>query len=57
MELYRLDAGGRYRQVSLNEGALLSTVITGFYLRPDWLWSDPLPMELDIVRELGALPE
>jgi Uma2 family endonuclease len=57
LELYRLDSGGRYRQVALNNGMLESTVITGFYLRPEWLWSDPLPMELDIVRELGALSQ
>ncbi len=26
-----------------------------FWLRVDWLWEDPLPRVLDVVRELGVL--
>jgi Uma2 family endonuclease len=39
------DTGGIYRSLS----------VAGFWLNVQWLWQDPLPDELEILRELGVL--
>jgi Uma2 family endonuclease len=55
-EFYQLTAGGRYRQVSPNaEGVYRSTVLPGFWLKVEWLWQEPLPKTLDVLRALGVL--
>jgi len=53
MDTYRLTDEGRYAMVPLEEGVCRSQAIPDFWLRPDWLWQDPLPNVLDIARELG----
>lgn len=43
-EFYRLGAEGRYEAVLADaEGRYHSLVLPGFWLKPDWLWQDPLP--------------
>lgn len=39
------------------EGIYHSLSIAGFWLKVDWLWQEPLPDELDILRQLGVLGE
>jgi Uma2 family endonuclease len=41
----RADAAGIYR----------SQVVEGLWVRPEWLWQDPLPPVLAVLRELGLL--
>jgi Uma2 family endonuclease len=41
----RADAAGIYR----------SQVVEGLWVRPEWLWQDPLPPVLTVLRELGLL--
>jgi Uma2 family endonuclease len=41
----RADAAGIYR----------SQVVEGLWARPEWLWQDPLPPVLVVLRELGLL--
>lgn len=53
VELYVL-VQGKYRQVKERNGKLASRVLPGFYLRTEWLWQDPLPNELQVLRELGV---
>jgi Uma2 family endonuclease len=55
VESYALGADGRYSLIEEKDGAVHSTVLTGFFLKPAWLWQEPLPNPLDILRELGAL--
>jgi Uma2 family endonuclease len=55
VELYRLDARGRYRSVAAEDGRLASTVITGFWLEVGWLWQEPLPKLRVVAARLGAL--
>jgi Uma2 family endonuclease len=52
--LLRLAKSGKYKQVRPQKGALISHVLPGFYLRPEWLWTRPLPKKTDILRELLA---
>ncbi|MBI5653838.1 MAG: Uma2 family endonuclease [Chloroflexi bacterium] len=52
-EFYRLDARGMYRLIDPDaNGVYRSQVVDGFWLRVDWLWQDPLPMEEDVLREV-----
>jgi len=51
-EFYRLEEG-RYRLVYPDaEGIYRSEVLPGFWLRVDWLWQDPLPPVLEVLRGL-----
>jgi Uma2 family endonuclease len=56
MAMYRLGEQGRYRRVELKEGIYRSEAVPGFWLRPEWLWQEPLPNVLEIARELGIIP-
>jgi Uma2 family endonuclease len=53
-DFYELGADKRYYPVPLCDGAFRSTVVPGFWLKPNWLWEDPLPDTLDVLRELGV---
>jgi Uma2 family endonuclease len=55
MAVYRLSEERRYQAVSAEEGVYRSQVLPGFWLRTEWLWQEPLPNELDVVREMGLL--
>jgi Uma2 family endonuclease len=54
--LLRLNAEGKYENIEAEDGKLASSVIPGFWLRPEWLWADPRPIPPDCVREIRALP-
>jgi len=53
IDLYHLTEQGGYEVVVPEEGVLYSQVIPGFWLRPEWLWQEPLPNVLEIARQLG----
>ena len=54
VELHRLGASGKYQPVLPDEnGKLVSTVLPGFWLKPEWLWRDRLPKVKDVLREWG----
>ncbi len=55
-EAYHLDEQGFYRSLFDGaEGRYDSQVLTGFWLRVEWLWQSPLPRTLEVVRELGLI--
>lgn len=51
--LLRLQKG-EYREVRPKKGELHSKVLTGFWLRPEWLWQEPRPDEFDTMLETLA---
>lgn len=53
MEAYTLDAQGRYRLLPEEEGAI-TTPAFGVALRPAWLWQEPLPDPLEVLRSWGV---
>jgi Uma2 family endonuclease len=54
-EFYQLEKG-RYRVAfSGKEGRYDARVLPGFWLRVEWLWQEPLPKVLDVLRELGLI--
>ncbi len=55
-EFYQLDAAGVYQLIAPDqEGIYHSAVVPGFWLRVSWLWQQPLPRVLDVLRELGVV--
>lgn len=55
-DFYVLAPDGRYeRQKTGPDGVYRSTVLPGFFLDPDWLWQEPLPGVLEILRVLGVV--
>lgn len=54
-EFYRLE-GERYHMAFQGaERRYDSAVLPGFWLRVEWLWQDPLPPVLDVLRQLGVI--
>jgi Uma2 family endonuclease len=54
-DFYRLE-GEWYRRVLSGEaGEYHALALPGFWLRVEWLWQEPLPKTLDVLRELGLL--
>jgi Uma2 family endonuclease len=51
-EFYQLEEG-RYRVAfSGREGRYEALALPGFWLQVEWLWQEPLPKVLDVLREL-----
>ncbi|HJT78758.1 MAG TPA: Uma2 family endonuclease [Gemmataceae bacterium] len=55
--LLRLSARGKYREVRPRRGELHSEALPGFWLRPEWLWQDPLPNPASIFAEVLSRSE
>jgi Uma2 family endonuclease len=51
VEFYRLGRNAKYQLVPTADGVYRSRVVKGFWLRTQWLWSEP-PL-VPIFRELG----
>jgi Uma2 family endonuclease len=49
---YRLSPNGAYEAVLLKNGVLHSRAVTGFWIRPEWLWRHPRPNRLKILKQL-----
>lgn len=49
---YSLGGDGVYHEIIETEGRVCSVAVPGFYLRPDWLWQEPLPNVSDLLPEL-----
>jgi Uma2 family endonuclease len=49
--LLRLNDKGKYREVKPKKGVLRSEVVTGFWLKPGWLWSPRRP-KAEVLQEI-----
>jgi Uma2 family endonuclease len=57
VDFFRLDPEGRYQRFGPDpDGIYRAAAVPGFWIRPDWLWQDPLPASLGVLRELGVIP-
>lgn len=55
-EFYQLDAARRYRPAAPDAGGVYrSSALPGFWLKVDWLWQEPLPKVLEVLREMELL--
>ena len=56
-DAYRLidnPAGARFDRIEERADRVDSVVLPGFFLRPSWLWTRPLPRVHEVLRELGV---
>ena len=44
--------GRRYVTKTFHEGRVESAVVRGFWIEAEWLWSDPLPNEMQCLRDI-----
>ncbi len=52
-EFYLLDERGRYQRAPVDaEGVYRSRVVTGLWLRVDWLWQQPLPAPTRVLLDI-----
>jgi Uma2 family endonuclease len=55
-EFYALGADGIYRLIpSGDDGVFRSVVLPGFWLRVEWLWQDPLPPLMTVLKAWGLV--
>jgi Uma2 family endonuclease len=55
-EFYRLGSNGIYSPVIIgDDGIFHSGVIEGLWLKVDWLWQDPLPTLMSVLKEWGLV--
>jgi Uma2 family endonuclease len=55
-EFYQRGNDGLYRQIPIgDDGILHSAVLAGLWLRVAWLWQEPLPLLMDVLREWGLV--
>jgi Uma2 family endonuclease len=51
-EFYQLGSDGIYRLVPIDaEGIYRSAVLDGLWLKVGWLWQEPLPILLSVLKE------
>jgi len=55
MDLNILGEDQKYAAAEAPEGKLFSKVLPGFWLKPEWLWQQPLPSVVVMAREIGIL--
>ncbi len=52
---YQLDAQGQYQLIAPDvEGKYYCLAIPDFWLRPQWLWQDPMPQVEDVLQQVGG---
>lgn len=51
-----LGEDGQYHPISIGEdGVFRSVVLAGLWIKVDWLWQEPLPPLLDVLKEWGLI--
>lgn len=55
VEAAALDPQGLYQPILLIDGAITSAVVSGWSIKPEWLWTDPPRNPLDVLRELKVI--
>jgi Uma2 family endonuclease len=55
-EFYRLNQDGRYAMVEEGDDRIFrSVVLSGLWLRIDWLWLEPLPPLMSVLKDWGLV--
>ena len=58
VEFYRLNDEGLYRAVPVGDDDIFrSAVLEGLWLKVNWLWQEPLPRLMSILKEWGLVKE
>jgi Uma2 family endonuclease len=54
-EFFRLGEDGSYEAIPIEAGAFRSGIMQGFWLKMEWLWQEPLPKLMFVLREWGLV--
>lgn len=54
-EFYRLGDDKLYSLAPVDDGIFRSAVLEGLWLKVDWLWQEPLPLLLAVLKEWGLV--
>lgn len=55
-EFYRLNEYGTYDRIEFEEdGVFRSEALSGFWIKVEWLWQDPHPKLLTVLKEWGLV--
>jgi len=54
-EFYRLGEDGVFRFVAVEGGVFRSEVLGGFWLEVEWLWREPLPSLMEVLKAWGLV--
>lgn len=54
-EFYGLDARGVYQLLLVEDGRFESRILPGLWLQVEWLWQDPPPPLMPVLREWGLV--
>lgn len=55
-DFYLLDEAGRYLPMPLDvDGVFRSAALDGLWLHVDWLWQEPLPPVMQVLKEWGLV--
>jgi Uma2 family endonuclease len=52
MNIYCLNEHGKYEAQKAENKILESKVLRGFWIKPEWLWQEPLPNVISVAKEL-----
>jgi len=55
VEVLHLNEVGRYEPAQLVDSKYHSKAVPGFWFRPEWLWQEPMPSVIELLRKLGVL--
>jgi Uma2 family endonuclease len=52
---YRLGEDDRYHAMLLEDRRYKTPLLPGFWLQPEWLWADPLPSPIRLLRAMSII--
>jgi len=52
---FYLPEKNRFEEVPTQQGIYRSQAVPGFWLKVGWLWQEPLPPILEVLKELGLV--
>lgn len=50
--VFHLDRHNKYRELKPRDGKFYSKVVSGFWIRAEWLWQNPRPKKLKALKEI-----
>ncbi len=55
VQIYVLNEKNKFVAQPAEKGVVKSSVLRGFWLKPEWLWQEPLPNVLKVAKELKII--
>ncbi|MEE8586982.1 MAG: Uma2 family endonuclease, partial [Acidobacteriota bacterium] len=54
-DFFRLSSQGVFESMPVRNGIMLSRVLPGLWLEVEWLWQEPLPRFMEVLRHWGLV--